>query len=138
MASTNPPSSQTETEKELNPTETSPANNSPIKNPKIPNYDDPEKTQTDHTPPNASCCEPRPASLSAFSSLGFLDRYLAVWIFLAMLIGILLGNFVDGVGPALQKGTFVGVSLPIGKPNPMANPRELMLIPEIQQSAFSS
>ncbi|KAK3329551.1 sodium bile acid symporter family-domain-containing protein [Apodospora peruviana] len=51
--------------------------------------------------------------LSAFKSLGFLDRFLAVWIFLAMLVGILLGNFVDDVGPALQKGTFVDVSLPI-------------------------
>ncbi|KAL2133919.1 hypothetical protein VTI74DRAFT_1393 [Chaetomium olivicolor] len=62
---------------------------------------------------NAPCCETAQSRLSAFSSLGFLDRFLAVWIFLAMLIGILLGNFVDDVGPALQKGTFVGVSLPI-------------------------
>jgi ACR3 family arsenite transporter len=51
---------------------------------------------------------------SAFKSLGLLDRFLAVWIFLAMAIGIILGNFVDDVGPALQKGTFVGVSIPIG------------------------
>lgn len=51
---------------------------------------------------------------SAFKSLGLLDRFLALWIFLAMLIGILLGNFVDNIGPALQKGTFVGVSIPIG------------------------
>lgn len=51
---------------------------------------------------------------SAFNSLGLLDRFLAVWIFLAMAIGIILGNFVDNVGPALQKGTFVGVSIPIG------------------------
>ncbi|KAI9844757.1 MAG: hypothetical protein M1837_005290 [Sclerophora amabilis] len=50
---------------------------------------------------------------SAFKSLGLLDRFLAVWIFLAMAVGILLGNFVPSVGPALQKGTFVGVSVPI-------------------------
>ncbi|KFZ20238.1 hypothetical protein V502_03256 [Pseudogymnoascus sp. VKM F-4520 (FW-2644)] len=50
---------------------------------------------------------------SAFKSLGLLDRFLAVWIFLAMAIGIILGNFVHDVGPALQKGTFVGVSIPI-------------------------
>jgi ACR3 family arsenite transporter len=37
-----------------------------------------------------------------------------LWIILAMAIGILLGNFVDSVGPALQKGKFVGVSVPIG------------------------
>ncbi|KAG7292515.1 hypothetical protein NEMBOFW57_002550 [Staphylotrichum longicolle] len=59
------------------------------------------------------CCESPQSRLSAFSSLDFLDRFLAVWIFLAMLIGILLGNFVDDVEPALQKGTFVDVSLPI-------------------------
>lgn len=52
---------------------------------------------------------------SAFKSLGLLDRFLALWILLAMAIGILLGNFVPNTGPALQKGTFVGVSVPIGK-----------------------
>ncbi|KAJ5866176.1 hypothetical protein N7534_000729 [Penicillium rubens] len=50
---------------------------------------------------------------SMFSSLGILDRFLAVWIFLAMAIGIILGNFVPSTGPALQKGKFVGVSVPI-------------------------
>ncbi|KIX06471.1 arsenical-resistance protein [Rhinocladiella mackenziei CBS 650.93] len=50
---------------------------------------------------------------SAFKSLGILDRFLALWIFLAMLIGILLGNFVPSTGPALQRGQFVGVSIPI-------------------------
>lgn len=52
---------------------------------------------------------------SAFKSLGWLDRLLALWILLAMAIGILLGNFVSSVGPALKKGQFVGVSVPIGK-----------------------
>jgi ACR3 family arsenite transporter len=51
---------------------------------------------------------------SAFKSLGWLDRFLALWIFLAMAIGIILGNFVENTGPALQKGKFVGVSVPIG------------------------
>lgn len=32
-----------------------------------------------------------------------------------MAIGIILGNFVPSTGPALQKGKFVGVSIPIGK-----------------------
>ncbi|KAL8974548.1 MAG: hypothetical protein Q9197_001226 [Variospora fuerteventurae] len=53
------------------------------------------------------------AKVSAFKSLGLLDRFLALWIFLAMVIGILLGNFVPNTGPALQKGKFVGVSVPI-------------------------
>lgn len=51
---------------------------------------------------------------SAFKGLGWLDRFLAVWIFLAMAIGIILGNFVESTGPALEKGKFVGVSVPIG------------------------
>ncbi|KAJ0166885.1 Arsenical-resistance protein Acr3 [Colletotrichum tanaceti] len=50
---------------------------------------------------------------SIFHSLGILDRFLAVWIFLAMLIGIILGNFVPSAGPALQQGRFIGVSVPI-------------------------
>ncbi|OTB12671.1 hypothetical protein K445DRAFT_385377 [Daldinia sp. EC12] len=50
---------------------------------------------------------------SAFKSLGWLDRFLAIWIFLAMAIGIILGNFVPEMGEALQKGQFVGVSVPI-------------------------
>lgn len=53
---------------------------------------------------------------SAFKSLGWLDRFLAVWIFLAMAIGIILGNFVPGTAAALEKGQFVGVSVPIGGP----------------------
>ncbi|KAI1660947.1 arsenical-resistance protein ACR3 [Daldinia decipiens] len=50
---------------------------------------------------------------SVFKSLGWLDRFLAIWIFLAMAIGIILGNFVPEIGDALQKGQFVGVSVPI-------------------------
>lgn len=53
---------------------------------------------------------------SAFKSLGWLDRFLAVWIFLSMVIGILLGNFVPHISQSFQKGQFVGVSVPIGKP----------------------
>ncbi|PON27132.1 arsenical-resistance protein [Trichoderma gamsii] len=53
-------------------------------------------------------------NFSAFASLGLLDRFLAVWIFLAMAVGIILGNFVPSMSPALEKGTFVGVSIPIG------------------------
>ena len=52
--------------------------------------------------------------VSAFRGLGRLDQFLALWILLAMAIGILLGNFVPNTGPALQKGRLVGVSVPIG------------------------
>ena len=57
---------------------------------------------------------PEKEQSSAFKALGWLDRLLALWILLAMIIGILLGNFVPETGPALQKGKFVGVSIPIG------------------------
>ena len=52
---------------------------------------------------------------SVYQGLGWLDRLLALWILLAIIIGIVLGNFVEGVGPALQRGKFVQVSVPIGK-----------------------
>ncbi|KAL4965965.1 uncharacterized protein BDV14DRAFT_199417 [Aspergillus stella-maris] len=51
---------------------------------------------------------------SAFNNLGILDRFLIIWIFLAMAVGIILANFVPSTGPALQRGKFVGVSVPIG------------------------
>ena len=51
---------------------------------------------------------------SVYKGLGWLDRLLVLWILLAIIIGILLGNFVESVGPALQKGKFVNVSVPIG------------------------
>lgn len=62
---------------------------------------------------------------SVFKALGWLDRLLALWILLAMIIGILLGNFVPNTGPALEKGKFVGVSIPIGTQPPSGLFREL-------------
>lgn len=56
-----------------------------------------------------------PDKVSSFKGLGWLDRLLALWILLAIVIGILLGNFVPSVGPALQKGEFVHVAIPIGE-----------------------
>jgi ACR3 family arsenite transporter len=44
-----------------------------------------------------------------------LDRFLVLWILIAMGVGIAIGNTVESAGPALQKGEFVGVSIPIGK-----------------------
>lgn len=73
------------------------------------NLDDPEKQQ------NAEDSSHDEAKSSAFKSMGWLDRFLALWIFLAMAVGIILGEFVPSTGPALQKDTFVGVSVPIGE-----------------------
>lgn len=52
---------------------------------------------------------------SVYAGLGWLDRLLALWILLAIVIGIVLGNFVDGMEEALQRGKFVNVSVPIGR-----------------------
>jgi arsenite transporter len=51
---------------------------------------------------------------SALKSLSFLDRFLALWILLAMVIGVLLGYFVPDTNDILNNATFVGVSAPIG------------------------
>ena len=50
---------------------------------------------------------------SAYQSLGWLDRLLALWILLAIIIGIVIGNFVPGAEQALQRGKFVDVSVPV-------------------------
>jgi len=52
--------------------------------------------------------------LPPLKGLSFLDRFLVLWIILAMAVGLLLGKFVPSTGPALQRGEFVGVSIPIG------------------------
>jgi ACR3 family arsenite transporter len=45
--------------------------------------------------------------------LSLLDKLLVLWILLAMATGILLGHFVPNASKALQRGQFVGVSIPI-------------------------
>jgi ACR3 family arsenite transporter len=45
--------------------------------------------------------------------LGFIDRFLPLWIFLAMGIGVLLGRVWPGIGTALDTAKIAGVSLPI-------------------------
>jgi len=54
-----------------------------------------------------------PDKVSAFKGLGWLDRFLAVWILLAMIIGILIGNFVPNTEDTLEKGRFVDVPAPL-------------------------
>lgn len=49
----------------------------------------------------------------ALKPLGWLDKLLAVWIILAMAIGILLGAFVPSAREVLNQTKFVNVSLPI-------------------------
>ncbi len=45
--------------------------------------------------------------------LGFLDRFLTVWIFLAMAAGVLLGRFVPGVRDAIEGVTVGTTNIPI-------------------------
>ncbi|MGW2224043.1 ACR3 family arsenite efflux transporter [Streptomyces formicae] len=45
--------------------------------------------------------------------LSFVDRFLAVWILVAMAAGLGLGRLVPGLGDTLAKVTVTGVSLPI-------------------------
>ena len=46
-------------------------------------------------------------------SLSFLDRYLALWIVLAMVIGVVCGYFIKGLPQAFSVVDIQGTSLPI-------------------------
>ncbi|MFW6639125.1 ACR3 family arsenite efflux transporter [Nocardiopsis algeriensis] len=50
---------------------------------------------------------------SVAAEMSFLDRYLAVWILLAMAAGLVLGRLVPGLGGALAAVEIGGISLPI-------------------------
>lgn len=45
--------------------------------------------------------------------LAFLDRFLPVWIIIAMILGLLIGHFLPGIGRALSALEIGGISLPI-------------------------
>ena len=62
------------------------------------------------SPSNTSAPSPDP---DVFHSLGILDRYLPVWIGLAMATGLLLGRLVPGLNDALDAVKVGTVSLPI-------------------------
>jgi ACR3 family arsenite transporter len=76
---------------------------------------DVEKLEDPVAPPRPCAPGDDDDDTPALKKLGWIDRLLAVWIILAMAVGLILGNFVPNTGPALQKGNFVGVSVPIGK-----------------------
>ncbi|WP_340557781.1 ACR3 family arsenite efflux transporter [Streptomyces sp. GSL17-111] len=56
---------------------------------------------------------PDPEGAAVVGKLSTLDRFLAVWILLAMAIGLGLGRVVPGMGDALAKLEIGGISLPI-------------------------
>jgi len=57
--------------------------------------------------PAIACPPCRPARL------GFLDRYLTLWIFLAMALGVLLGRLVPGIKDAAEAMTIGTTNVPI-------------------------
>ncbi|EFQ83242.1 arsenical-resistance protein [Aeromicrobium marinum DSM 15272] len=60
--------------------------------------------------------EPRPAARSdaeVVAGLSRLDRFLPVWIVVAMAVGLVLGRTVDGLDDALDQAKIGSVSLPI-------------------------
>src|SRR5688500_12398978 len=56
---------------------------------------------------------PRALPPTARARLSFIDRFLPLWIGLAMALGIALGRAFPEIGGALGRYTFAGVSLPI-------------------------
>ncbi|TGZ76656.1 arsenical-resistance protein [Ascodesmis nigricans] len=73
----------------------------------------PITTENSLSPPTTIPKCPAQTSSSSFKQLSFLDRFLALWILFSMALGLLLGYFIPSVSPALQKGSFVSVSIPI-------------------------
>lgn len=58
------------------------------------------------------CCTPACPSART-TRLGLLNRFLTVWIFLAMSAGVLIGRFVPGVPEALDRVSFGTTNIPI-------------------------
>lgn len=56
---------------------------------------------------------PAPAVAPVAKEMSFLDRWLAVWILVAMAVGLLLGRFVPGLNAVLDSMHVGGISVPI-------------------------
>ncbi|KAJ9128217.1 hypothetical protein QFC24_000509 [Naganishia onofrii] len=56
---------------------------------------------------------PAASAFTLLRGLGFLDRFLAFFVLGAMIIGVIIGEFADGVQEAFSGASFRGVSVPI-------------------------
>ena len=56
---------------------------------------------------------PAPAVAPVAKEMSFLDRWLAVWILVAMAVGLLLGRFVPGLNAVLDSMQVGGIAVPI-------------------------
>ena len=65
------------------------------------------------TPDSGSDSPKTPCATAEPGRLGFLDRFLTLWIFLAMAVGVLLGRFVPGIGAALDRVSVGTTNIPI-------------------------
>ncbi|GHA98265.1 ACR3 family arsenite efflux transporter [Streptomyces chryseus] len=65
------------------------------------------------TPTTRPAATPPAEDASIVAKLSTLDRFLAVWILLAMALGLGLGRLVPGLNDALAKVEIGGISLPI-------------------------
>lgn len=52
--------------------------------------------------------------ISDLRKMRWLYRFFPLWIFLAVVVGLIFGTLVPNTGPALGKGRFLGVPAPSG------------------------
>ena len=60
-----------------------------------------------------ACANPQTGASCSAKRLSFLDRFLTMWIFLAMGLGVLIGHFVPGVSGALDRVSIGTTNIPI-------------------------